>query len=68
MGRSLTREKGRYLLGDTKTKRGRRRVNLTPRTATALKAHRKHQLEERVRFAGLHEDRGLVFATSTGAM
>ncbi len=28
MGRSLTREKGRYLMGDTKTKKGRRRVNL----------------------------------------
>ncbi len=68
VGRSLTREKGRYLLGDTKTKKGRRRVNLTPRTVAALKAHRKRQLEERMRFVGLHEDRGLVFATSTGAI
>lgn len=68
VGRSLTREKGRYLMGDTKTKKGRRRVNLTPRTVTALKAHRKRQLEERVRYAGLHEDRGLIFATQTGAI
>jgi integrase len=67
VGRSLTRDKGRYLMGDTKTKKGRRRVNLTPRTVVTLKAHRKRQLEERVRFTGLYEDRGLVFATSTGA-
>ena len=68
VGRSLTREKGRYLMGDTKTKKGRRRVNLTPRTVAALKVHRKRQLEERVRLAGLYEDRGLVFATGTGAI
>jgi integrase len=68
VGRSLTREKGRYLMGDTKTKKGRRRVNLTPRTVAALKAHRKRQLEERVRLAGLREDRGLIFSTQTGAI
>ncbi len=68
VGRSLTREKGRYLMGDTKTKKGRRRVNLTPRTVAALKAHRKRQLEERVRYAGLHEDRDLIFSTQTGAI
>jgi len=68
VARSLTREKGRYLMGDTKTKKGRRRVNLTPRTVAALKAHRKRQLEERVRLAGLYEDRGLVFSTGTGAV
>jgi integrase len=68
VARSLTREKGRYLMGDTKTKKGRRRVNLTPRTVAALKAHRKRQLEERVRLAGLYEDRGLVFSTGTGAI
>ena len=33
---------------------------------TALKAHRKRQLEEKMRFAGLYEDRGLIFATSAG--
>jgi integrase len=68
VGCSLTRERGRYLLGDTKTKKGRRRVNLTSRTVAALKAHRKRQLEERVRYAGLREDRGLIFSTQTGAI
>jgi integrase len=66
VGRSLVREGGRYTLGETKTKRGRRRVNLTPRTVNALKAHRKRQLEERVRLAGLYEDQDLIFATSAG--
>ena len=49
----MVREGGLYALGETKTKRGRRRVNLTPRTVNALKAHRKRQLEDRVRPAGL---------------
>jgi integrase len=66
VGRALVREGGRYILGETKTKRGRRRVNLTPRTVTALKAHRKRQLEERVRLAGLYEDHGLIFASENG--
>ena len=81
VGRSLTREKGRYLVGDTKTKKGRRRVNLTPRTVAALKAHRKRQLEEKLRASyragirddgkperSVYEDRGLIFATSTGSI
>ena len=54
------------MVGETKTKRGRRRVNLTPRTVAALKAHRKIQLEERIRLSDLYEDRGLIFATSVG--
>lgn len=66
VGRSLVREGGVYVLGETKTKRGRRRVNLTPRTVAALKAHRKRQLEDRVRLSGLYEDQGLVFATNAG--
>lgn len=66
VGRALVREGGRHTLGETKTKRGRRQVNLTPRTVAALKAHRKRQLEERVKLAGLYEDQGLVFATNAG--
>ncbi len=66
VGRSLVREGGRYATGETKTRSGRRRVNLTPRTVGALKAHRKRQLEERMRLSGLYEDRGLIFSTSAG--
>jgi integrase len=66
VGRALVREGGRHILGETKTKRGRRRVNLTPPTVAALKTHRKRQLEERRKLAGLHEDQELIFATRTG--
>src|SRR5215213_1293772 len=54
VGRALVREGGRYVLGETKTKRGRRQVNLTSRTVAALNAHRKRQLEQRVKLAGLY--------------
>ena len=60
VGRALVREGGRHALGETKTRRGRRLVNLTPRTVNSLKAHRKRQLEERIRLSGLYEDRGLI--------
>lgn len=65
-GRSLVREGVRYTFGETK--RGRRQVNLTPRTVNALRTHRKRQLEERVRLTGLYEDQGLIFATSAGTL
>jgi integrase len=66
VGRALVREGGRHVVGETKTRRGRRRVNLTPRTVAVLKTHRKRQLEHRVRLAGLYEDRGLIFASENG--
>src|SRR5918997_2921018 len=49
VGRSLGREGGRLKLGETKNRRSRRQVNLTLRTVNALKAHRKRQLEEKMR-------------------
>src|SRR5215208_2908329 len=36
------------------------RVRLTPQAAEALRHHRKRQLEERLRFAALWQDQGLV--------
>ncbi len=66
VGRALVREGGRYVVGETKTKRGRRQINLTPRTVSALKGHRKKQLEEKLRRAGLYRDEGLVFASGVG--
>jgi integrase len=67
VGRALMREGGRHVVGETKTKRGRRQVNLTPRTVAALKTHRKRQLEQRVRLAGLYEDHGLIFSSEKGS-
>ncbi len=49
-----------------KTARSRRRINLSPATVTALKSHRKRQLEERMAKAGLWEDHDLVFSSSVG--
>ena len=66
VGRALVREGGRHKVGRTKTRRGRRQVNLTPRTVAALKAHRRHQLEERVKLTGLYEDCKLIFASNVG--
>jgi integrase len=66
VGRALVREGGGYRPGNTKTKRGRRSIRLTPRAISALKAHRKRQLEEKMKFAGLWRDHGLIFATQVG--
>src|SRR5215218_8514014 len=66
VGRALVREGGRHVLGETKTRRGRRQINLTPRTVNALKTHRKNQLEEKMKLAGLYKDHGLIFSSGVG--
>jgi integrase len=55
-------------VGETKTRRGRRQVNLTPRTVKALRTQRKHQLEEKLRLVGLYEDSGLILMIQTGTL
>jgi integrase len=66
VGRALVREGGRYRLSETKTKRGHRSIRLTSQAVSALGAHRKRQLEERMRLAGLYEDQDLIFASQKG--
>jgi integrase len=68
--RTLTRgEEGRGWVVGASTKSGKgRRVRLTRPAVTALKDHRKRQLEERMRLAGLWQDQGLVFAGETGSL
>ena len=66
ISRALVREGSSYRSSSTKTKRGRRSIRLTPRAVSALKAHRKRQLEEKIKFAGLWKDHGLIFATQAG--
>jgi integrase len=66
--RTLTRgENGRgYIIGaSTKSGKGRR-VRLTRRAAAALREHKKRQLEERMRLAGLWQDQNLIFPNETG--
>jgi integrase len=53
-------------LATPKTKGIRRRIKLSAGSAKALKAHRKAQLEERMRKAGLWQDHDLVFPSSVG--
>jgi integrase len=66
--RTLTRiDNGkRVALGEPKTKKSRRTINLTARAINAVKAHRKRQLQEMMTLAELREDQGLVFATEAG--
>jgi len=68
--RTLTRgEEGRGWVVGASTKSGKgRRVRLTRRAVAVLKDHRKRQLEERLRLAGLWQDQGLVFAGETGSL
>jgi integrase len=49
-----------------KTKRSRRRIDLSAGSIAALKKHRMRQLEERMARAGLWQDHGLVFPSSVG--
>ncbi|MGH3085688.1 MAG: site-specific integrase [Rubrobacteraceae bacterium] len=57
---------GRPVFTTPKTAKSRRQVRLTIGATEALKHHRKRQLEERMRVAGLWRDHGLVFTTETG--
>ena len=68
--RTLTRgEDGRGWVVGASTKSGKgRRVRLTRRAVTALKDHRKRQVEERMRLTGLWRDKGLVFPTETSSL
>jgi len=68
--RTLTRgENGRGWVVGASTKSGQgRRVRLTRQAASALKDHRKRQLEERLRLTGLWQDQGLVFPNETGSL
>jgi integrase len=56
---------GRLVFSEPKNA-SRRTVDLPQRALTALKRHRKRQLEEKLGAGGLYEDTGLVFATAKG--
>jgi integrase len=63
--RSLSETRGRRSFVSPKSGHGRH-LRLSRRAVSALRAHRKRQLEERVRKAGLWEDNGLVFPSEVG--
>ena len=60
--RTFTRKKGKVTLGEPKTKKSRRSVELAPAAVAALQAHLSRQLEEMERMGSLYRPGGLVFA------
>jgi integrase len=64
---TLTRDGGRYTIGEPKTKKSRRSVQLTASAVQALKRHLEHQLRYIEILGDQYEDRGLVFTTDTGS-
>jgi integrase len=63
--RSLSETRGRRSFVSPKSGHGRL-LRLSWRAVSALRVHRKRQLEERVRKAGLWEDHGLIFPSEVG--
>jgi integrase len=63
---TLVLVKGGFEFSGPKTKASRRDIELRSEAVEALRLHRKHQLEERMRLGGVLEDRGLVFSSTTG--
>ncbi len=65
--RSLSKDDhGRRVFKRTKTEKGRS-VSLMPEVVEALRAHRRRQAEERLRYSGLWKDQDLVFPNKTGS-
>jgi integrase len=66
--RTLSRNKGRLLLREAKTRRSRRTVNLTEPAIQALRRHLQRQLEEMEHLSDLYKDQGLIFTTQVGTI
>ena len=66
--RTLTRTGGKVSLGEPKTKKSRRSVNLTAAAVEALQPHLSRQLEEIERMGSLYRPGGLVFANESGGV
>jgi integrase len=63
--RSLSEARSGRIFEAPKSGKGRS-IRLTRRAVNALRAHRKRQLEERMKLAGLWKDHGLVFPSQVG--
>jgi integrase len=63
--RTLSEPKGGYIFEAPKSGKGRS-VRLTRKATAALREHRKRQLEERMKKAGLWQEQGLVFPSGVG--
>jgi integrase len=65
---TLYRGDGKLRLGEPKTARSRRSVNLAPEAVAALRHHRERQSAERLRLGPAWEDNDLVFANEVGRL
>lgn len=65
---ALVREGGKVTLGDLKTPKSRRSVQLTRAAVDALRSHLQRQLKEIERIGSLYQPGGLVFATESGSL
>ena len=64
--RTLSTTKGGPKFSTPKTTKSRRSIKLTAGAVEALRRHHDRQFEESTRLAGLWQDYGLAFATTTG--
>lgn len=66
--RTLTKSGGRLLLGEPKTKKSRRTIQLTKAAVRSLREHLARQIKEIERLGDLYRDEGLVFTTEVGTL
>jgi integrase len=66
VGQSVQLVGGRIVVGEVKTTRSRRRLDLDAGTVAVLRAHRRAQAAERLMVGAGWGDRGLVFAAPDG--
>jgi integrase len=64
---SLVPVAGELTFTTPKTAKGRRSVAVDPGTITAIREHRKLQIEERLKAGPVYQDNDLVFATEDGS-
>jgi integrase len=63
---AIEKKGGGFSFTEPKTKKSRRKIPISISVSTALKTHRRNQLEERMRIATYYKDYDLVFASETG--
>jgi integrase len=66
--RTLTKNGGRLLLGEPKTKKSRRTIQLTDEAVRALREHLARQVEHIQHRGDLYRDEGLIFASEVGTL
>ena len=64
--RALSRNRGRLLLTEPKTKGSRRTVRLTRGAIETLRGHLERQIGDIERLGDLYQDQGLIFTTKAG--